>query len=151
MKAYPYIIRLSQLVTDLPDLIDESQNNTDTTPELHPERIRVGLAHEIIFALGNTDLTSQELDDPIMGASAAQKALQDIINTGYLTLFSAEALAIHALDMRTQQGFITEEDTPLYARGELDPTEHIEQFLADHQFVSIPGPEGSSYYTSPDF
>jgi len=151
MKTYPYIIRLPQLVKDLPDLTEEARHSTPSDPTCLPQKVRIPLAREIIYAIGDPRLTPDSLDDLTMGPATTQKGLQDIINQGYRTVFSAEALAVHALDVQVQQGRINEDDAPKYANGELDPSGHIEGVIANHNFVRIPVSESNPYFISPDF
>lgn len=151
MNTHPYILRLEQLVRDLPDFADEIRAANDNGDCAPPEEARVHLARAVALSVGDTGLTYSQLSDPTTGVATTQKALQDLINQGYRTLYSPEALTIHALDVRFQQGRISEEDAPKYASGNLDPTEHIQAVIAEFSFTSVVGSDGGNYYLSPQF
>lgn len=151
MKTYPYILRLEQLAQDLPDFADEVRSAHDHGDFAAPEEARVHLARAAILTVGNTSLGHDQLSDPMTGVAATQKGLQDLIGQGYRTFYSAEAFALHALDVRFQQGRITEADGPKYTSGELDPTEHIRQVLTEFAFTSVTAANGEPYYLSPHF
>lgn len=151
MKTYPYILRLEQLARDLPDFADEIRDTRATGEPAPPEEARVHLAHAAILNIGDTTLTHAQLNDPTTGVATTQKALQDLINQGYATFYCTEALVIHALDIRFQQGHIPEGDGPKYMTGELDPTEHIEKVLAEFDFSSVTACNDENYYLSPHF
>lgn len=151
MKTYPYIIRLEQLIRDLPDFADEIRMAHGDGEFAPPEEARVHLARATILTLDRDAFTYTQLSDPTTGVAATQKALQDLSNQGYATLYSTEALAIHALDVRFQQGHISEADAPKYVSGELDPTEHIQKVLSEFDFTAIPTSNDENYYLSPRF
>lgn len=151
MKNYPYILRLEQLVRDLPDFADEVRAAHDDGDFAVPEEARVHLARAAILTIGGSQLDHHQLSDPVTGVAVTQKGLQDLINQGYRTAYSAEAFALHALDVCFQQGRISEEDGPKYTSGELDPTEHIRQVLDEFAFTSVTAANGEPYYLSPHF
>lgn len=151
MKTHPYIIRLEQLVKDLPDFADEIRTAHEDGNFAPPEEARVHLARAIALRIGDNGLTYSQLSDPVTGIAITQKALQDLINQGYRTLYSAEALVIHALDIRFQQGHIPEGDAPKYASGGLDPTEHIRAVIEEFDFRPVEASNGEDYYLSPRF
>lgn len=151
MKTHPYIIRLEQLVKDLPDFADAICTAHDNEDPASPEEARVHLARAVVLTLDGDAFTHPQLSDPATGVAATQKALQDITSRGYATLYSSEALAVHALDVRFQQGHIPETDAPKYMSGELDPTEHIQKVLSEFDFTVISASNDENYYLSPHF
>lgn len=151
MKTHPYIIRLEQLVKDLPDFADDIRAAHDSGESAPPEEARVHLARAVVLTLEGDAFTHIQLSDPTTGVAATQKALQDLTGQGYITLYSTEALAIHALDVRFQQGHIPEADAPKYVSGELDPTEHIQKVLSEFDFTVISASNDENYYLSPRF
>lgn len=151
MKTHPYIIRLEQLAKDLPDFADEIRSTHESGDFAPPEEARVHLARAVVLRIGDGGLTYSQLNDPMTGVAITQKALQDLINQGYRTLYSPEALTIHALDVRFQEGRISEGDAPKYASGDLDPTEHILAVIREFDFKSVEASNGEDYYLSPRF
>lgn len=151
MKTTPYLIRLGQLLKDMPDYADAIRSAYAEGDRADSEEARVELAQAAALALHSDPLTHEELNDPTMGVAATQKALQDLINRGFQTIYSTEAFAIHALDVRLDQEHISENDVPKYTSGELDPTDQIEAVIAEFSFRPFTLSSGETYYLSPHF
>lgn len=142
MNKHPYLVRLQQIIHDLPDLSE---------PQSAAHLVRLDLARRIALALDPEGVTCDELSDPAVGSARTQQSLHRIKDLGYNTVFSAEALAGHAIDMLVDRGHITHEQSLSYMRGEEDPTDQIELFLKDNDFVRVPAAEGTTYYLSTRF
>lgn len=149
MKTYPYIIRLPQLSQDLPSFADDIHNAHAAGDTAPAEEARVHLAHAAIQAL--TSWSHDQLNDRDLGIATTQKALQDLINDGYRSLYSTEALAVHAIDVSVDLGRIEEGEVSQYMAGELDPTEHIRWVLDECRFTVVTAANGEAYYLSPHF
>lgn len=142
MNTHPRIIRLGQIINDLPSMADSDEA---------PDRVRIELARAIALDLSPDALSRDELLDPTMGVARTQKALHDLTIQGYQTAFSRPALATHAIDVLTDEGIISDLDAPQYLTGQSDPTAHIEAFLKDQDFVKVTTDEVEYYYLSPRF
>lgn len=151
MKTTPYMIRLGQLAKDLPDYADAIRAAHQDGHTAPAEEARVELAQTVALALHKDAVTHAELNDPVLGVALTQKSLQGLIDQGFQTIYSTEAFALHALDVRTDQGHIAETDRPRYVAGELDPTSHIEQLIVEFDFTSFEISSGQRFYICPHF